>query len=449
VDLNNTTVIWLSVAGAVAVPILLLLRSGRRDVLVYVTAYCAFFGLGPSINFALGKEIYFGIVTEYIGAASFGLLLACLSMLVVGVLIPIRRDALDRARIDHPESRLPLLAPLLLALALYAMAILLWHGPAMLAGNKLDRIALAGPWHYKFLLIETLACSLYFAARSTRLGTFAYAVNLACYVGYCLATNERDFIFTLFSILLHGQLFSRRAMSLRLSLIGAAGIVGATWLASVRSAGAGMGITRALNEGTLAFTDTYVMYLVPRQVPFEYGATYWDAVVAVLPIGPQYALAQWLVDTYLPGYSGGWGFSLTAEAYLNFGLIGIPIVFGLLTAMQRFLVNRADRSNFWLYASIVFTVHWMYNFRGESFALVKTLVYAVLLYGVLYLSGKVRRPAPVRRTRPTPVTPGTDPHRTAVRVVSRSGPRHRHGAQSGVLRLTDFGHHGPNNRPHG
>ena len=431
-DVNSTTVIWVSVAGAVAVPILLLLRSGRRDVLVYIAAYSAFFGLGPSINFALGEEIYFGIVTEYIDTASLGLLLAFLSMLVVGVFIPIRRGALDRTRIDHPENRLPLLAPLLLALALYAAVILLWRGPAMLAGNKLDRIALAGPWHYEFLLLETLACSLYFAARSTRLGTLAYAVNMACYIGYCLMTNERDFIFALFSILLHGQLFSRRAMSLRLGLVGAAGIVGATWLASIRSAGAGTGVTRALNEGTLAFTDTYVMYLVPRHIPFEYGGTYWDAVVAVLPIGPQYALAQWLVDIYSPGYPGGWGFSLTAEAYLNFGLIGIPVVFGLLTAMQRFLVNRADRGHFWLYASIVFTVHWMYNFRGESFALVKTLVYAAVLYGVLYLSGKVRRPAPVRRTRPVPVLPAIEPRRTAIGAAPRSGPKHRYRAQSGV-----------------
>lgn len=418
-DLNSTGVIWVSVAGAVAVPILLLLRAGRRDVLVYVAAYCAFFGLGPAINFALGEEIYVGTVTEKIGAASFGLLLAFLGMLVVGVLMPIRRGALDRTRIDHPENRLPLLPPLLLALALYAVTIVLWHGPAMLAGNKLDRIALAGPWHYNYLLLETMACSLYFAARSTRLGTFAYAVNMACYTGYCLITNERDFIFALFSVLLHVQLFSRRTMSLRLGLVGAAGIIGATWLATIRSPGAGSGATRALNEGTLTFTDTYVMYLVPRQIQFEYGGTYWDAVVAVLPIGPQYALAQWLVDMYVPGSPGGYGFSLTAEAYLNFGLIGIPFVFGLLTVIQRFLVNRADRGNFYLYASIVFTVHWMYNFRGESFALVKTLVYAALLYGGLYLSGKVLRPAPARHAHLPSVPLGTGPRPTAASAAPR------------------------------
>ncbi|WP_326559713.1 O-antigen polysaccharide polymerase Wzy [Micromonospora sp. NBC_01796] len=390
-DLNSTTVIWACVAGAVAVPVLLLLRSGRRDVLPYLAGYFAFFGLGPALNHVLGREIYPGIAIDKIGAASFGLLLAFLAMLVVGVVVPVRRGALDRTRIDQPEHRLPLLVPFLLALALYALTIMALHGPAMLSGNKLDRITLAGPWHYDYLLLQTMACSLYFAARSTRLGTIAYAVNVACYVGYCLATNERDFLFALFSVLLHVQLFRRRAMSLRLALIGVAGVVLATFLASIRSPGVGIGTTRALNEGTVMFPDTYVMSLVPHQLPFAHGGTYWDAVQGVLPIGPQYALAQWLVDSYAPGSPGGYGFSLTAEAYLNFGLVGIPLVFAALTAVQRFLVNRAVRGGFYTYASVLFTVTWMYNFRGESFALVKTLVYGAVLYGILHLSGKVLR----------------------------------------------------------
>ncbi|RKR91334.1 O-antigen polysaccharide polymerase Wzy-like protein [Micromonospora pisi] len=406
-DLNNTTMIWISVVGAIAVPILLLLRSGRRDVLPYLAGYFAFFGLGPAVNYALGRDIYYGIVTDRIGAASFGLLLGLLGMLLVGVLLPVRRGALDRTRLDDAAHPLPLVAPLLLGLAGYALAIMVWHGPAMLAGNKLDRITLAGPWHYDYLLLQTMACSLYFAARSTRLGTIAYATNIACYVGYCLVTNERDFLFALFAVLLHVQIFRRRAMSLRLALIGGTGIVVATYLASIRSPGVGEGTTRLLNEGTVTFPDTYVMNLVPDQMPHRYGETYWDALLGVLPIGQQYALAQWLVDLYAPGSPGGYGFSLAAEAYLNFGMAGIPLVFVALTVVQRLLARRVDQGDFYLYASMLFTITWMYNFRGESFALVKTLVYGAVLYGGLHLSGTLRkRYRRVSRPRVTPARKG-------------------------------------------
>lgn len=384
-DLNSVTIIWWMIAGAVAVPIVLLLRSGRRDILPYLAAYFVYFGLGPVANYALGNGIYAGVVQSKIGQATGGMLLALIGVLAVGLLVPVRRTAMDRSRLDNPARRYHFPPFLFLGLASYSLVIILIHGPAAFAGDKLDRIAQAGPWHYKYLLLQILACALYFTAMSTRFGQVTYWLNFACYLGYCLVTDERDFIFVVFSLLLHTQLFRRRSMSLRLGLAGAASIIGATSLAILRSPGDGGGVSRMLDEGSTIFPDTFVMMAVPQFTPFAYGETYLRSLISLVPGFPTYSLADWLVQVYNPGSDSGYGFSLTAEAYMNFGLVGIPVLFMALTVLQRFLVNRVDHGHFYAYASILFTMTWMYNFRGESMATLKTLLYGAILFGVVRL----------------------------------------------------------------
>jgi hypothetical protein len=89
--------------------------------------------------------------------------------------------------------------------------------------------------------------------------------------------------------------------------------------------------------GSVLFADTFVMRLFPDALPFRWGATYVDGLVKLLPlrIGPA-AVAVRLAGVRVR--AGKWfrfGFSLAGEAYLNFGLAGIPAVFLLLTAAHR------------------------------------------------------------------------------------------------------------------
>jgi hypothetical protein len=221
---------------------------------------------------------------------------------------------------------------------------------------------------------------MYFLAWRTRAGRTAYIANLIIYVAYCLITTERDFIFVLFSLALHRQLF-HTVRILRAAALGGGLLLFATLLFAIRSGGT-VGTTEILNQGSLLFVDTFIMELAPLGVPFLYGASYLGALGGLVPGlgGMSQSLSGWLVDTYAPGSGSGYGFSLTGEAYLNFGMAGIPIMFALFTALHRLLVNRVDRSQLWGYMSILYTTAWMYAFRGESLAFLKTVVVGLILY---------------------------------------------------------------------
>jgi hypothetical protein len=96
-------------------------------------------------------------------------------------------------------------------------------------------------------------------------------------------------------------------------------------LAAISEMGASM--------GTVAHTLT----LVPASKPYDLGAGYAYAFLTVLPnvfwdVHPTFAhgtASQWLVWTVDPqaaARGGGLGFSYIAEAYLNFGYFGVPLV---------------------------------------------------------------------------------------------------------------------------
>jgi hypothetical protein len=404
VDVNSPVVIMACLAGAAAVTAALFVRRAPHDALPYLCAYFVFFGFGPVLNVLLGNTVYFGTRLDRVGFASVGLVLALLGMLVVWLVAPVH--AAVGADRGGPRRRYPLVAPILFALAAYALWVLQQHGTALLAGDKLDRTALAGPWHYQFLLAEMIACSLYAIAVRTSPGRIAFWTNMVCYAVYCLATAERDFLFVLFVLLLHSRVSGRRGPAVAALAAGGTLVVAAAYLAQLRG-GATLGPSAILNQGTILFVDTYVMDMVPRAVPYQYGETYLSAVLSLLPqnLGSDpYTLSDWLVATYAPGVSTGYGFSLTAEAYLNFGLLGIPVVFAALTAVQRFLVNRLDRGPFYPYASVLFTVCWMYGFRGESVVMLRTLVYGAILYAAVHLTSLRQRDGAdhPRGSRPRP-----------------------------------------------
>ncbi|MER7007979.1 O-antigen polysaccharide polymerase Wzy [Dactylosporangium sp. NPDC000555] len=380
---------WQSVVlAALAVPVLLIV-GGRRDMLAYLAAYFFVFGFGPVVSHLLGGTIYFGTNTLLIGRAALGLLLAFAGLLIAGLLVRQRRRVADPLT-RPPARRLPLVPAVLAVLAGYGLAVLAWGGPGFLAGStagtKLDHIAVAGPGHYDYLLLEICACALYFVAYETSAGRFAYRLNLAVYIAYCLATGERDFIFVLFALVLHQEVVRGKRLP-RPLLWGVALLFGATALFGLRGGGAieGSDASQILNQGSVLFVDTWVMTHVPSVEPYQHGASYLHALLNLVPGQPQIPLSQWLVDRYAPGSASGYGFSLTGEAYVNFGLAGIPVVFALLTLAHRWLVNRIDRAPAYAYASLLFTVAWMYGFRGDSQSLIKTCVYGMLFYGVIRL----------------------------------------------------------------
>ncbi|BCB83840.1 O-antigen polysaccharide polymerase Wzy [Phytohabitans suffuscus] len=386
-----------ALVAAVAATAAMLVVGGRRDLLAYLAAYMLVFGFGPVVNYLVGDPVYGGVVLDEVGRAAAGMCLALLAMLVVGALYR-QRETFDRHRLAASGRAYPLVPLLLLALSGYAVVVLVLSGPELLSGSKLDRVAAAGPWHYEFLLVELLACSLYFIAVRTPGGRALYWAHMGCYIAYCLATAERDFIFVLFSLLLHTQLFRRRIASVPRLVLPAVGLLlCATYLVHLRQ-GSGTDLTQVLNQGSVLFVDTFVMDLVPAVMPHLHGLTYLSAVTGLVATEP--TLTSWLVDAYAPGSGSGYGFSLTGEAYLNFGLAGIPVVFALLAYTQRWLTNRCDLGQFPAFVSVLFTICLMYGFRGESATFLRTMVDGLVLYGLVHVTSIHDRRQPSRRWHP-------------------------------------------------
>ncbi len=151
-------------------------------------------------------------------------------------------------------------------------------------------------------------------------------------------------------------------------------------------------------------TIMYTIDLVPSYRAFDYGLQYAYALLTIVPNifgGVHPAVAHgtpsswliWTIDPATAAAGGGIGFSFIAEAYLNFGYLGTPIVLFLLGFLYvRFIlwaVRSHDPARIAVLAS--FLSFFLVYPRGDSTALVRPLIWYSLLVYVLYLglrSGK-------------------------------------------------------------
>jgi oligosaccharide repeat unit polymerase len=374
----------LGLTGSLVVLGWLFTRGRTRNVLLCVAAVFVFLAFGPLVNLVLGESVYLGIVSANLGSAAVGFLLAILGLALADLVLA-QRQSFTPPVATRTYELFPLV---MVGLAGYALAKISTVGPSMLGLDKLERIELAGPWHYPYLLVETFAVALYFVAQSTRFYRTLYWVNAGAYVAYCLVTTERDFLFVGLAVLIHMQLFDPVIRSRRLILLGAVGVTLAALLAALRE-GLTFGLTQALNQGSIPFVDTFIRYLVPDYLPYRWGETYLDGVLGVLPDAlfatPTQALDAWLVELYAPGSPGGYGFSLTAEAYLNFGPLGVPVVFFALGLALRWVLNRAGRSDWSTYLSVVMLTAAFGALRGETAQFVRVVLYGALFFAALHV----------------------------------------------------------------
>lgn len=143
--------------------------------------------------------------------------------------------------------------------------------------------------------------------------------------------------------------------------------------------------------GSMA-TVAYTLELVPKTRGFDMGASYFYSVLAVVPnlfweIHPAAArgnAALWLVETVEPetaAVGGGLGYSFIAEAFLNFGWWGTPIVMCLMGFLFGRLVLWADLSgiNARLAMVAAFISFFLFFARSESASLVRVLLWYSLL----------------------------------------------------------------------
>ena len=156
--------------------------------------------------------------------------------------------------------------------------------------------------------------------------------------------------------------------------------------------------------GGSMLTIAHTVELVPSARPYDCGIHYLYAASTVFPnlfwdLHPAYArgiLSSWLVWEVNPFFAqegGGYGFSCIAEAYLNFGWIGVPavmLVFGLL--YSRFVLW-AQRSGDPLRLAMVAThaVFVLKYARSEAGFIVRPFFWYVLLpYALILLVARYR-----------------------------------------------------------
>ncbi|MET0237946.1 MAG: O-antigen polysaccharide polymerase Wzy [Kibdelosporangium sp.] len=410
------SLVALNLAGSLVILVWLYRRGRARNVLFSVSAVFLFFTFGPLVNLLLDQPVYFGIVAETVSQASTGFLLALVGLLAADIIKPQRSSFATDGLV--PVRTYDLLPLVLGCLASYAAYVLATAGPEMIGADKLARIELAGQWHYPYLLMETFALALYVIAQRTRFTRNLYLANAAVYLVYCLVTTERDFIFVGFALLIQRQLFRRGVRSGRLILFGTVSVVLASGLATVRE-NLEFGVTQTLNQGSVLFVDSFVMNAVPGTYPYRLGQTYLDAVTSVLQLSwsDRLPLDEWLVSLYTPGWTGGYGFSLTAEAYLNFGMLGIPVVFALIGLGVRSLVNRCDQSDLAAYLTVLAIAGLLNALRGDSAQLLKIVVYGTVFFAVLHVVSSATETRHLRRaasktivTRPPREQPSDHPN---------------------------------------
>ncbi|MEV4703912.1 O-antigen polysaccharide polymerase Wzy [Actinoplanes sp. NPDC049316] len=374
--------IFLIVLLSVAVVAFMAARSGGKGITTFVAGYFLFFAFGPVINYLTGNEIYFGIRISSIPAAAAGMGVALIGMCAAIFVVP-QRQRFCRLKLVADDRIYPTATFLHVTLSAYAIFTIAKIGGSVANLNKTEKILAAGPYHYDYLLCAMLASAFFFTAVRTRYGRGLFYLHLATYISYCLLMDERDFIFVIVSLLLHSRLFREKVTIWAPLLTGSALFALATYLFAARS-GEKADTAQALNQGSLLFVDSYIIERYPDFFPYRLGDTYIDAVAGLAPswiVAPKPTLADELLQSYASGSSSGYGFSLTAEAYMNFGYLGILAIFFALAACQQKLINRSDHSLFWAYFSVIFAVAWMYAMRGESSQLLKVLLDGVLLYG--------------------------------------------------------------------
>lgn len=382
-----TVPIVASLFGAVALVLAMFILGGRRNVLAYVASYFVFFAFGPAINLIYDREVYEGTVYDTADEAALGFFLAVLGMFLADRILSQRSPHKGITPSLSPRNlSYPLLKPAIHVLTAYGVVMLATAGPAVLSLTKHGRIDALGPGHRTYLLLETFVVALYFLARSRPKVLAAYKANVAVYVAYCLLSAERDFIFALFALVLVKQLLDGVPPRLTRSVAYAVGLLALAVLIVSNRSGRAVTATSVLNEGSILFVDSYVRSLVPESIPFKGGETYVNTVLNLLPsfvYSTDFSLASWFKSLYAPTGHSGYGFSLSAEAYLNFGTFGIPIVFFLIAISCRLCLNTAHDRQFFQYIAVVFVTVFMYAIRGDSLQLVKTLLYGTVFYAAM------------------------------------------------------------------
>lgn len=147
--------------------------------------------------------------------------------------------------------------------------------------------------------------------------------------------------------------------------------------------------TSIANIGYSIFPLINTMTLVPEFYSYKFGLTYISALTAVIPylgIAKNISdLSKWLMDTL--GMTYGPGFSIPAEAYINFGWVPIPIMLLLGYIIAKLLFDFfKDKTNY--YMILVGSLFFILNItlpRREILGVIRDIFWFIIPIYILLL----------------------------------------------------------------
>lgn len=162
-------------------------------------------------------------------------------------------------------------------------------------------------------------------------------------------------------------------------------------------------LQESLGPGAGAGAVTAVITdLVPLVIPYQHGGTYISSILNLVPgflFGsagrPFFNPSLAFHDAYSPGLSDhGFGFSMTAEAYMNWGVWGaLPALLfvGLILGFSyNYLKVRRDSYSIAVYSIVVFESLWY--LRADSTAYVKAVLFPIIILKLISLFAGSRYP---------------------------------------------------------
>lgn len=137
----------------------------------------------------------------------------------------------------------------------------------------------------------------------------------------------------------------------------------------------------------LFFNDFYaagrnLYYVLEKQVPLMYGETFiWDVKRFFNFIfTDQKSTGAWFNDTFRVQYrdigTSGWGFSLVAEAYINFGKFGIFLLYLIIGVVSGIFYNLSRKNLFLFLFYLLYIVVVIYVTRAD-FANYLSLIFKI------------------------------------------------------------------------
>jgi oligosaccharide repeat unit polymerase len=385
------------------------LRLGFKDPLFIVSLFYFYFAFGPVINWLFNQEIYFGIITDKIHESTLIFLSVIATICFVSFLIKPKIKFSQKALVKY-KKKYPLLMIVLLLLILYTIATLGFVLPSIISQSKVEKIRhLGSGLHYNYLLLQYYIFPFYFLIKEQKTTYRLYTLNFILYSTYCLVTGERDFIFVILTIMVYSKLHIKNLQKnifdsiffvVKLLLLA---VVGAT-IFILRDANAALKgsfilnqvVVQMLNQGSILFINTQIIDWIDDGMPLRYGSTYVNSVLNLLPswiYKTDLNLLTWFSSKYAPNApAGSYGFSLDAEAYMNFSYLGPILLFFAIATMQRLVYNQMGKHPFFIYFSVFYTGFIMYALRNDSLAFIKGSLYAVLFFFAISIFSNLKKP---------------------------------------------------------